>query len=231
MFTPLTESIIGKAKAKGLIDIRVIDLRSFAKDKHKTADDTPYGGGAGMVMKPELIFDAVESVRSKRQKVILLSPAGRKLDQRTAKELADIDHLILICGHYEGIDQRVVDGLVDEEISIGDYVLTGGELPAMVVVDAVARFVPGVLGDERSSAEDSFSHGLLEYPQYTKPAEYKGRKVPEILRGGDHKEVNKWRKDRSIRETFFKRPDLLATAELDAEDKRCLEEIFSGGME
>jgi tRNA (guanine37-N1)-methyltransferase len=232
MFSPLTESMIGKAKDKGILDITVTDIRSFAKDKHKTADDTPYGGGAGMVMKPELIFEAVENVRSKSKKgkVILLSPAGRTFNQEIAMDLAKCDHLILICGHYEGVDQRVIDELVDEEISIGDYVLTGGELPAMVLIDSVARFVPGVLGDESSAGEDSFSHGLLEYPQYTKPGSYLDKSVPKVLMSGDHKHIAGWRREQAIINTFFKRPDLLAKADLTSSDRGTLENIFTEGQ-
>jgi len=230
MFSPLEESIIGKAKNKGILDIIVTDIRSFAKDKHKTADDTPYGGGAGMVMKPELIFEAINSIKmtGKNGKTILLSPSGRTLDQSTAKDLAKFDHLILICGHYEGIDERVKE-LVDDELSIGDYVLTGGELPAMVLIDAVSRFIPGVLGDESSSKEDSFSQGLLEYPQYTKPGSYLDKNVPEILMSGDHNKIAKWRRRQAIINTFFKRTDLLAKANLTESDRTYIENIFTGG--
>lgn len=247
MFSPLGESIIGKAKAKGLLDINVIDLRAFAKDKHKTADDSPYGGGPGMVMKPELIFEAVEYVKTQlptsnfqhpnkpqnpnpKTQTILLSPAGRTLNQEIAKDLSKFEHLILICGHYEGVDQRVIDEIVDEEISIGDYVLTGGELPAMVVIDALARFIPGVLGDETSAQNETFSNGLLEYPQYTKPAEFRDLKVPEILLGGDHKKIAEWRRESSIKGTFMKRPGLLSQAELSEKDMKTLEKVFTGGQ-
>ena len=250
MFSPLEESIIGKAKAKGLLDINIIDLRTFARDKHKTADDTPYGGGPGMVIKPELVFEAVESIKAKlptsnlqhptsniqtnpksqipnhKQLTVLLTPAGKTLNNAIAKDLAQYEHLILICGHYEGVDQRVIDSLVDEEISIGDYVLTGGELPAMVLIDTIARFIPGVLGDETSAAEETFSQGLLEYPQYTKPAEYAGLKVPEVLMSGDHKKIASWRREASIKSTFIKRPDLLSKAQLSDDDTRMLENIF-----
>jgi tRNA (guanine37-N1)-methyltransferase len=233
MFSPLKESMIGKAKDNGILDITVTDIRSFAKDRHKTADDTPYGGGPGMVMKPELIFEAVEQSRSrsKKEKVILLSPAGRTFDQAVAKELACYDHLVLICGHYEGVDQRVIDELVDEEISIGDYVLTGGELPAMVLIDAVARFIPGVLGDESSAGDDSFSHGLLEYPQYTKPGSYLDKNVPKVLMSGNHREIAGWRREQAVINTFFKRPDLLARADLTSSDRGTLEKIFTEDQE
>jgi len=246
MFSPLEESIIGKAKSKGLLDINIIDLRAFARDKHKTADDTPYGGGAGMVMKPELVFEAIDYIKAKhptsnfqhpnkpqnpkpKTQTVYLTPAGKILDQDKAKELANIDNLILICGHYEGLDQRVIDEIVDEEISIGDYVLTGGELPAMVVIDALARFIPGVLGDETSAQDETFSRGLLEYPQYTKPAEYEHLKVPEILMSGDHKKIASWRREASIKSTFLKRPDLLSNAAMNEEDMKSLEKLFTGG--
>jgi tRNA (guanine37-N1)-methyltransferase len=237
MFSPLEESIIGKARDRGILDIAITDIRSFAKDKHRTADDTPYGGGAGMVMKPELIFEAVEHVscrshknpkqRAKSEKVILLSPRGRAFSQEVAMDLAKCEHLVLICGHYEGVDERVKK-LIDEEISVGDYVLTGGELPAMVVIDAVSRFIPGVLGDGSSSKEDSFSHGLLEYPHYTKPREHMNEKVPEVLMGGNHKNIAKWRREQAVINTFFNRPDLLATADLSQGDMGTLENIFIG---
>ncbi len=223
--------MIGKAKDKGILDIAVTDIRSFAKDRHKTADDTPYGGGPGMVMKPELIFEAVKKVKSKiqnsKQKTILLTPAGKTFNQEIAMDLAKYDHLIFICGHYEGVDQRVIDELVDEEISIGDYVLTGGELPAMVLIDAVARFVPGVLGDESSSGEDSFSHGLLEYPQYTRPDSYLNNNVPKVLISGNHGDIAGWRRKQAVIDTFFKRPDLLAKADLASSDRGTLEKIFT----
>ncbi|MFH1710152.1 MAG: tRNA (guanosine(37)-N1)-methyltransferase TrmD [bacterium] len=247
MFSPLEESIIGKAKDKGILDIAVTDIRSFAKDKHRTADDTPYGGGPGMVMKPELIFEAVEHIKSSAkggsasggktnpkskcqnldQKTILLTPAGKTFDQDTAKELSKYDHLILICGHYEGVDERVKD-IVDEEISIGDYVLTGGELAAMVIIDAVSRFIPKVLGDESSSKEDSFSDDLLEHPQYTKPGSYLNKKVPEVLLGGNHGNIAGWRREQAVVNTFFKRPDLLSKADITSSDMASLERIFTG---
>jgi tRNA (guanine37-N1)-methyltransferase len=228
MFSPLEESIIGKAKDKGILDIAITDIRSFAKDKHKTADDTPYGGGAGMVMKPELIFDALGSIKksSKKTRTILLSPSGRTFDQEAAKELAKCEHLIFICGHYEGVDERVKD-VIDEEISVGDYVLTGGELAAMAVIDALSRFIPGVLGDKASSEEDSFSGGLLEYPQYTKPGSYRDKKVPDVLMSGNHKNIAGWRREMAVTNTFFKRPDLLPKAELTASDMVVLERIFT----
>ena len=180
MFEPLNSSIIGRAREKNLIEINLINIRDFSKDKHKKVDDTPYGGGAGMVMMPDVVYDAYKSVEDKNAKVIYMSPQGKKLTQKKVEELANQEHLIILCGHYEGIDQRVIDKIVDEEISIGDYVLTGGELPAMVLIDSVSRYKEGVLSTE-SIQEESFSNGMLEYPQYTRPEVFKGIKVPEVL--------------------------------------------------
>lgn len=208
MFKSLDESIIGKAKEKGLIEINLINIRDFSKNKHKKVDDTPYGGGAGMVMMPDVVYDAYSSVKDEKAKVIYLSPQGKVLNQAKVKELAKEEHLILLCGHYEGIDQRVLDEIVDEEISIGDYVLTGGELPAMVLIDSVSRYVPGVLSED-STKEESFSNDLLEYPQYTRPEEFRGRKVPEVLLSGHHENIKKWREEKSLEFTKIKRPDLL----------------------
>ena len=208
MFKSLEESIIGRAKEKKLIEINLINIRDFSKDKHKKVDDTPYGGGAGMVIKPDVVYDAYSSIKSEYAKVIYLSPQGKVLNQDKVKELSKENHLILLCGHYEGIDQRVLDEIVDEEISIGDYVLTGGELPAMVLIDSVSRYVEGVLNDE-STKEESFSNKLLEYPQYTRPEEFRGRKVPEVLISGHHENIKKWREQKSLEITKLKRPDLL----------------------
>lgn len=208
MFQSLDESIIGKAKERGLIEINLVNIRDFSKDKHKKVDDTPYGGGAGMVMKPDVVYDAYLSVKEKNAKVIYLTPQGKVLKQDKVKELAKNEHLILLCGHYEGIDQRVLDEIVDEEISIGDYVLTGGEIPAMVLIDSVSRYVEGVLNDE-SIKEESFSDNLLEYPQYTRPEEFRGKKVPEVLISGHHENIERWRKEQSLQITKIKRPDLL----------------------
>ena len=208
MFNSLEESIIGRAKEKGLIEINLINIRDFSKDKHKKVDDTPYGGGAGMVIKPDVVYDAYFSIENKNAKVIYLSPQGNVLTQSKVKELSKEQHLILLCGHYEGIDQRVLDEIVDEEISIGDYVLTGGELPAMVLIDSVSRYVGGVLNEE-STKEESFSNKLLEYPQYTRPEEFRGRKVPEVLISGHHENIKKWREEKSLEVTKLKRPDLL----------------------
>ncbi len=208
MFQSLKESIIGKAREKGLIEIHLINIRDFSKDKHKKVDDTPYGGGAGMVMKPDVVYDAYASVKEENAKVIYLSPQGKVLNQQKVKELSKENHLILLCGHYEGIDQRVLEEIVDEEISIGDYVLTGGELPAMVLIDSVSRYVEGVLSED-STKEESFSSNLLEYPQYTRPEEFRGKKVPEVLLSGHHENIKKWREQKSLEVTKIKRPDLL----------------------
>ena len=214
---PLTESILKKGQEKGLIEVRLHDLRSFAHDRHRQVDDTPYGGGGGMVLMPGPIFEGVEAVQAThaaaRSRVILLSPQGRPFDQERARQLArDFDRLILICGRYEGVDERVREFLADEEISIGDYVLTGGELPAMVLIDAVSRQVPGVLGSERSAEEDSFTAGHLEHPQYTKPSVFRGKAVPEILLSGNHAEIDKWRRAKAREATQTKRPDLAVGA-------------------
>jgi tRNA (guanine37-N1)-methyltransferase len=210
MFTgPLDESIIRRARQKGLLELKIHNLRDWAHDRHRTVDDKPFGGGPGMLLKPEPIFEAVESLRREETKVILLSPAGRKLTQAVVRELAREKHLLLVTGHYEGFDERVREALADDELSIGDYILTNGALPAMVVIDAVTRLLPGVLGDDESSRDESFSHGLLEYPQYTRPAEFRGLKVPEVLISGHHAEIEKWRREQARRRTEERRPDLL----------------------
>ena len=208
MFSSLEESIIGKAREKGLIEINLINIRDFSKDKHKKVDDTPYGGGAGMVMMPDVVYDAYSSIQDKNAKVIYMSPQGKVLNQEKVQELSKEESLILLCGHYEGIDQRVLDEIVDEEISIGDYVLTGGELPAMVLIDAVSRYVKGVLNEE-STQEESFSNNRLEYPQYTRPEVFRGKRVPEVLLSGHHGNIKKWRDEQSLEITKIKRPDLL----------------------
>ena len=208
MFQAIKQSILGRAEEKNLIQINLINIRDFSKDKHKKVDDTPYGGGAGMVMRAVVVYDAYKSVQNENAKVIYLTPQGKKLDQKKVEELSKEKHLILLCGHYEGIDQRVIDKIVDEEISIGDYVLTGGELPAMVLIDSVSRYVEGVLS-ESSTNEESFSQGLLEYPQYTRPETFEGVKVPEILLSGHHENIKKWREEKSLENTKLKRPDLL----------------------
>ena len=208
MFEPLNSSIIGRAKEKNLIQINLINIRDFSKDKHKKVDDTPYGGGAGMVMMPDVVYDAYKSVEDINAKVIYMSPQGKKLTQKKVEELAKQEHLIILCGHYEGIDQRVIDKIVDEEISIGDYVLTGGEIPAMVLIDSVSRYNSGVIAEE-SREEESFANGLLEYPQYTRPEVFEGVKVPEVLLSGHHANIEKWRKEKTLEITAKKRPDLL----------------------
>ena len=209
MFDLLNTSILGKAQEKKIIDINIINIRDFSKDKHKKVDDTPYGGGAGMVIRPDVVYDAYNSIKGRENaKVIYLSPQGKTLNQEKVESLAKENHLILLCGHYEGIDQRVLDEIVDEEISIGDYVLTGGELPSMVLIDSVSRYVEGVITKE-SINEESFSNGLLEYPQYTRPEIFLDKKVPEVLISGHHENINKWRKEQSENITKIKRPDLL----------------------
>lgn len=208
MFENLKQSIIGRAIEKNIININLINIRDFSKDKHKKVDDTPYGGGAGMVMKPNVVYSAYNSIKDKNAKVIYMSPQGKTLNQKKVEELSKEEHLVILCGHYEGIDQRVLDKIVDEEISIGDYVLTGGELPAMVLIDSVSRYVEGVLKED-SIKEESFSNGLLEYPQYTRPEVFEGEKVPEILLSGHHENISKWRKEKSLEITKKKRPELI----------------------
>ena len=208
---PLDESIIMRARKAGLLDLKIHQLRDWTHDRHKTVDDRPFGGGPGMLMKPEPLFEAVESLRREKTMVILLSPAGRKFSQAIARELAEQKDLLLVTGHYEGFDERVRETLADDELSIGDYVLTNGALPAMVVIDAVTRLLPGVLGDDESSRDESFSHGLLEYPQYTRPAEFRGQKVPDILVSGNHAEIEKWRREQAKTRTKKQRPDMLNT--------------------
>ncbi|PYJ49629.1 MAG: tRNA (guanosine(37)-N1)-methyltransferase TrmD [Verrucomicrobia bacterium] len=206
---PLNESMMKRAQKNGIVDLCVHNLRDWTQDKHHIVDDAPFGGGQGMVMKPEPIFAAVESLRMENSGVVLMTPQGRTLTQSLATELSKHEHLIVICGHYEGVDHRVIENLVDLEISIGDYVLTNGAIAAVVLVDAIVRLLPGALGHERSAADDSFSGGLLEAPQYTRPAEFRGWKVPEVLLSGNHAEIEKWRKERAIKRTSENRPDLL----------------------
>jgi len=203
------ESILGKAIDRGLLEINSLDLRRWAKGKHREADDRPFGGGAGMVLKPEPLFDAVEEISNEATTVVYMAPDGEPLTTPLARELSQSQHLLLISGHYEGIDQRVRDEVVDREISIGDYVLTNGALPSTVLIDAVARQVPGVLGDEESLSDESFENNLLAHPQYTRPAEYRGMKVPEVLLSGNHKEISKWRQEKRMERTAALRPDLL----------------------
>lgn len=207
---PLDESIIRRARERGLLDLRLHNLRDWTHDRHRTVDDRPFGGGPGMLLKPEPIFEAVESLRGPDTRCILLGPAGRRFDQTVARELAALPHLILICGSYEGVDERVREFLVDDELSIGDYILTNGALPAMVVIDAVTRLLPGALGDEASAADESFGRGGIEYPQYTRPADFRGLKVPEVLRSGDHAAIARWRAEQARLRTAQRRPDLAA---------------------
>lgn len=224
MFEPLKQSIIKRASEKKLIDINLVNIRDFSEDKHNKVDDTPYGGGAGMLMKPDVVDRAYNSVKSENAKVIYLTPQGKMLNQKIVKDLSKQEHLILLCGHYEGIDQRVLDKIVDEEISIGDYVLTGGELPAMVLIDSVSRYVEGVLSNE-SIEEESFSNGLLEYPQYTRPEVFDNVKVPDVLISGHHENIRKWRRERSLENTFKKRPEMLENIELTKNEKDYIEKL------
>ena len=221
MFDTLNQSILGRAIEKDLININLINIRDFSKDKHKKVDDTPYGGGAGMVIRPDVVYDAYKSIKHENAKVIYMSPQGKVLNQEKVKCLSKEQHLIILCGHYEGIDQRAIDEIVDEEISIGDYVLTGGEIPAMVLIDSVSRYVEGVISNE-STEEESFSNNLLEYPQYTRPEIFNDIKVPEILKSGHHENIKKWRRAESLKNTYKKRPELLQNINLSEEDKKFL---------
>lgn len=239
MFAPvLGASIIKRAQAAGVVEIAVHDLRQWTYDKHKTTDDMPYGGGVGMVMKPEPFFAAVEDIlgrsvspapdKERGEEIILLTPQGKLFSQTLARELSAKDHIILLCGHYEGVDERVREHLATREISIGDYILTGGELPAMVVIDAVVRLLPGALGAEEGTTSESFEEHLLEYPQYTRPAEFRGWTVPEILLSGHHEQIRRWRRQESLRRTKQRRPDLLEKVLLTKEDRELLEEMEGG---
>lgn len=226
-------SILKKARERGLINVHVHDIRDYTHDKHHTTDDTPYGGGGGMVMKPEPIFEAIESVLGlashlpspQAVPVILLTPQGRVFTQRVAEELSRHEHIALLCGRYEGIDERVREHLVTDEISVGDYVLTGGELPAMTLIDAVSRLLPRVLGDPTGAEDDSHSMGLLEYPHYTKPSDFRGWKVPEVLLSGNHGKIEKWRREQALARTFLKRPDMLEKTELSEKDQTFIERL------
>ena len=206
---PLDESIIKRARQSGRLDLTIHNLRDYAHDRHRTVDDRPFGGGPGMLLKPEPIFEAVEKLAGDATRVVLLSPSGRAFNQAIAREMAGWAELLLVSGHYEGFDERVREQLADDELSIGDYVLTNGALPAMVVIDALTRLLPGVLGDDQSAEEESFSHGLLEYPQYTRPAEFRGLKVPEVLISGNHAQIARWRAEQARQRTRERRPDLL----------------------
>lgn len=225
--SPLEFSLLKKAQEKGLIKIFLHDIRKWAYDKHKMTDDAPYGGGCGMVMKVEPLERALSEIKeeTKDPLVVLMTPQGETLNQKIAAELAEKKHIIIICGRYEGIDERIRAQLVDREISIGDYILTGGELPALVLIDAVSRLIPGFLGNADSAGSESFAEGLLEYPQYTRPAEYKGWRVPEVLLSGNHAVIAKWRRRESLLRTYRRRPDLLKKAKLSAEDKLILEQV------
>ncbi len=227
---PLSESILGKAREKGYIEVGICDIRDFAHDKHRVCDDSPYGGGAGMVMKPEPLVEAIEAARAKRPgaKVLLMGPRGRVFDQKLARELHGLGSLILVCGRYEGVDERVLE-FVDEELSLGDFILTGGELAALCIVDAVARLEPGVLGNVASTSSESFEDGLLEYPHYTRPPEFRGRTVPEVLLSGDHARVARWRRAKSLQATRARRPDLFAKLELSELDRQLLAEFEDEG--
>ena len=230
VFPPYLESsILQRARQRGLIDIRVHNIRDYTHDRHHTTDDTPYGGGGGMVMKPEPVFEAVESVLGTPFAVplILLTPQGRVFTQRVAEELARHERIALLSGRYEGVDERIRQYLVTDEISIGDFVLTGGELPALLIIDAVARLIPGVLGDPTGAQDDSHSMGLLEYPHYTRPPEFRGWKVPEILLSGDHARIDRWRREKALERTLRKRPDMIEKAELSEKDKKFVEGLRS----
>lgn len=223
---PLGTSIIGKAREKGLLSVDLRNIRDYALDKHAIVDDTPYGGGAGMVLKADVLVRAIEAVKGDEPApVVYLTPQGRLFDQQLAAELAQLPRLILLCGHYEEIDERVRQKWIDREISIGDYVLTGGELPAMVVIDAVARLLPGVLGDSTSAEQDSFQTGLLDHPHYTRPAEFRSMQVPEVLLSGNHELIRRWRLKESLRRTLLRRPDLLQRKELSEEERQILAEL------
>lgn len=221
-------SILGKAQEKGIVSLNAINFREYSNSKHGTVDDTPYGGGGGMVLKPEPIFLAVEDLVSRTSttpRIILMCPQGDTFTQRKAEEFAKEEHLIFICGHYEGYDERIREHLVTDELSIGDYVLTGGELPAMVAIDSIVRLLPGVLGNETSAVTDSFSTGLLEYPHYTRPAEFRGWKVPDILLSGHHANIELWRREQALKRTLERRPDLLDKVELTDQDRQFLKQL------
>ncbi len=227
LVSPISFSLLKKAQEKGLVEVFLHDIRDWAQDKHKMTDDAPYGSGCGMVMKVEPVEKALAAVKNARKKalVVLMTPQGEILDQEIAKELAEKEQVIIICGRYEGVDERIREHLTDREISIGDYILTGGELSALVLIDVVSRFIPGVLGNSESTLSESFSHGFLEYPQYTRPAGYKGWKVPEVLVSGNHAQIERWRRYESLKRTYKRRPDLLEKIELSEADKKNLQKI------
>jgi len=225
--SPLSASILGRAIEQGRVAVTCHQLRDWTTDRHRTVDDYPFGGGTGMVLKPEPLFAAIRDLKARVDpRVVLLSAAGRRFDQAVAREYAAEErHLLLVCGRYEGVDERVAEQMVDEELSVGDFIVTGGEIPALAVVDAVSRLLPGVLGDDASSAEESFTDGLLEYPQYTRPREFEGQEVPEVLLSGHHAEIARWQRRQALRRTLARRPELLATAALTAEDLVYLAEL------
>jgi len=222
----LETSIVGRAVNKNIVQINCINIRDFSKDKHKRVDDYPFGGGPGMVMRPEPVYDAINSVKDRDSKVIYLSPKGKTYNQEIAISLSKEKHIILLCGHYEGIDNRIIDNYIDEEISIGDYILTGGEIPAMVVVDSVIRLLPGVLSNQESYIDDSYYNGLLEYPHYTRPKIFNGIEVPEVLLSGNHEKINQWRKYESLKITYERRPDLIEKLHLNNDEKEMLKDII-----
>lgn len=225
---PLQESILSKAQASGVVEIRVVNLRDYAAGRQRVTDDYPFGGGGGMILKPEPLWAAVEALRTEAARVILLDPQGRRFSQDVARELSEAPHLILLCGRYEGVDERVREHLADDAISIGDYVLTGGELPALVVIDAAIRLRPGALGDAAAPEQDSFATGVLEEPHYTRPEEFRGYRVPEVLLSGDHRKIARWRRLQSLWRTCRLRPDLLETADLTREERRLIEQFLEG---
>ncbi|MBR0350033.1 MAG: tRNA (guanosine(37)-N1)-methyltransferase TrmD [Clostridia bacterium] len=224
----LSESIIGRSREGGLVEINCVNIRDYSKDKHRRVDDATYGGGLGMLMQVDPIYDCFCDLEEKigsRPHLIYMSPQGKTLTQERVKELSQMDNIAILCGHYEGVDERVIEEIVDEEISIGDYVLTGGELPALVLADSISRMLPGVLAEDAAFEEESHYNSLLEYPQYTRPYEWHGKKVPDVLISGHHANINKWRREQSLMRTYYRRPDLLETAELDKKDKQFLENL------
>jgi tRNA (guanine37-N1)-methyltransferase len=233
MFFPvLGESIIGRAQENKIIEVNLINIRDYSKDKHKKVDDSPYGGGTGMVMTVQPIYDAYRTIVKNinyKPHVVYMSPQGKVLDQDKIKKLKELEHIVILCGHYEGVDERIIEEIVDEEISIGDYVLTGGELPAMVLIDCISRTLPGVLAGEEAYMEESHFNGLLEYPQYTRPYNFLGKEVPEVLISGHHANIEKWRRQQALVRTYLKRPDLFEKLMLNEEDKKLLEEGLGTG--
>ncbi len=227
MYNSLNTSILGRAIEEKHLAVNYTNIRDFSNNKHNKVDDYPFGGGPGMVMKPEPIYNAIKSVAKKNSRVIYLSPKGKVYNQELANELAKEEHIVLLCGHYEGIDQRVIDNCITDEISIGDYVLTGGELASMVIIDSVARLLPGVLASEESFTDESHFSGLLEYPQYTRPREFEGSEVPEVLLSGNHKNIAQWRQYKSLKDTYLKRPDLISKYKLDQEEEKIMKQIIS----